>query len=344
MVGVSALLALVSRDAHSEIESRVALSLNWMRLTGAESCLDAGQLARSVERHLGRPVFASPSTATRNIEGWIEPARPGWHVALRASDADGRPLGYRELATTDENCASIERSIVLAVGLLAEAAQGPSADLPAGANAAPPPKTPSVAMAQPVLLPTTGEARNPQTNPIAPAALGQAEFGPAFDVAWGVLPDVALGVGLRATVTLHRLWMIDVSSDIWVPQERAQGSATASFARSDLALGACFVPLQSPSARLGTCLGAMGGLLTTHGEGTKSAETAQSPVFSGYGRIIGLVRLFSPVWVTGAATLSVPTARLTFYHRAEDGTDIDIWQMPAASVGGQLGLMLRFGS
>ena len=344
LVGVSAFLALVSRDVHSEIESRVALSLNWMRLSGAESCIDAGQLARNVERHLGRSVFASPATASRNIEGWIEPARPGWHVALRASDADGRPLGHRQLATTDENCASLERSIVLAVGLLAEAARGPSGALPDDVPAAPPPEMPRGAVAEPTFAPGIGEDRNPQKPPFAPAGLGQAEFGPAFDLGWGVLPDIALGVGLRATITAHRLWMVDFSSAFWVPQQRRQSQATASFARSDLALGACFVPWQSEFARLGTCLGATGGLLTTHGEGTKAAETAQSPMFAGYGRVIGLIRLLPPVWVTGSATLAVPTARWTFYHRAEDGNDIDVWQMPAVSAIGQLGLMLHFGS
>jgi hypothetical protein len=345
LLGVSALISFVPRIAKCDAGSRVALSLNWMRLAGAESCIDAGRLARSVERHLGQSVFVSPTTATRNIEGWIEPAHPGWHVALRASDADGHPIGHRELASTEDSCASLDRSIVIAIGLLAEAAQGPAVETgstvtPLDSLASVPPESPRVAPPEntPGLVPRDDRTLD------ARAATGQAELGPTLGVAWGRLPDIAFGVGLRATVLAHRLWMIDVASVFWVPQHIQQGSASATFARSDLELGACFVPLQSAAARLGTCVGATGGLITAQGEGTQLAQTAHRPVFAGYGRALGLIRLSPLVGVVGAAHLAVPITSFTFYHRAADGTQVDVWSMPAVSAGAELAVVLHFGS
>src|SRR5689334_19228900 len=90
-------------DARAD-EPRVAVSLNWIRLPGAEDCIDAAELARTVEQQLGRSIFVSPTWATRVIEGWSEPADNGWRVFLRASDAEGNASGQREFTTAGESC------------------------------------------------------------------------------------------------------------------------------------------------------------------------------------------------------------------------------------------------
>src|SRR6187401_3257715 len=88
-----------AKDARAD-EPRVALSLNWVRLPGSEDCIDAAELARTVEQQLGRSVFVSPTAATRVIEGWSELTPGGWRVVLRASDAEGNASGQRELASS----------------------------------------------------------------------------------------------------------------------------------------------------------------------------------------------------------------------------------------------------
>ena len=323
----------------AEGEPRVALSLNWMRLPGAESCIDAGGLARSVERHLGREVFVSPTAATRIVEAWVAPARPGWHVALRASDANGHPIGQRELTSPEESCTSLNRAIVIAVGLLAQSAEGPAPDAPGPSSPLEAVRDPLAAPA--VATPTALERTSARADTDRTSA-GQAEVGPAFDVGWGVLPNTAVGLAMRATMALSPSWMIDLSSDLWMPDSTAQGAVKGSFSRADLAVGVCPVVVRSSTLRFGLCAGATAGVVTANGAGS-SVETLRRPVFQGYGRALGLLRLASPVWLTAAATLAVPTTRWTFYHRAADGSDVDLWRMPAMAAGAQLGVMLHFG-
>jgi hypothetical protein len=218
LFGLSAWLS-ASRTALGAEDARVALALSWMRLPGAESCIAAGQLARNVERHLGRPVFVSPSAATRHIEAWVEPARPGWHVGLRASNAEGATLGQRDLTSPDASCSSLDRAIVIAVGLLAQEAEGPPIAAPDPVLPLPVPmqSPPPEAAPPPVRPDVTAPA------PSMPRSELGAELGPGFDLGWGVLPRTAVGLTMRAVIRVPRFGAIETGSRLWMPQ--AEGGA-----------------------------------------------------------------------------------------------------------------------
>ena len=333
-------LFTASQNALGAEDVRVALGLNWMRLPGAESCIDAGQLARNVERHLGRSVFVSPVVATRIIEAWVEPARPGWHVGLRASNADGNTLGQRELTSTDASCSSLDRALVIAVGLLAQEAEGPTI-------AEPDPLLSTAPLAiQPRPTEVAPPPMRPDVPPPAPLIRGselRAELGPAFDLGWGVLPRTAVGLGMRAAIHLPRWGTIDVGSRLWFPQAEGSADARGSFSRMDFSAGLCPFVTASDAASVGFCAGVIGGVVTAQGTGTGGSETLHRPLLETYGRLLGHLRVIAPLWVTGSATIGAPLTRWTFYHRLGDGSETDVWAIPALTGGAEIGLLLHFG-
>jgi len=338
LLWLSALFS-ASQTALGAEDGRVALGLNWMRLPGAESCIDAGQLARNVERHLGRSVFVSPVVATRIIEAWVEPARPGWHVGLRASNADGDTLGQRELTSADASCSSLDRAIVIAVGLLAQEAEGPTIAPPDSL-----PSTPPVA-----IEPRPPEVAPPPTRPDVPPPAPihgnelRAELGPALDLGWGILPRTAVGLAMRVAIHLPRWGTIDVGSRLWWPQAEGSADARGSFSRIDLSVGLCPFVAASDAAGLGFCAGVMGGVVTAQGTGSGGSETLNRPLLETYGRLLGHLRVFAPFWLTGSVTIGAPLTRWTFYHRLGDGSETDVWAMPALTGGAEIGLLLHFG-
>ena len=333
-------LFTASGTAFGAEDARVALALNWMRLPGAESCIDAGQLARNVERHLGRSVFVSPALATRIIEAWVEPAQPGWRVGLRASNADGATLGQRELTSADASCSSLDRAIVIAVGLLAQEAEGATIGQPE-----PLVSTVPAPIQQPppeVAPPPVPFDRPPVDTTIARSEL-RAELGPAFDLGWGVLPGTAVGVAMRTAIHVPRWGMLDIGSRLWLPQSAGSPDAVGSFSRVDLAIGLCPLVAASDAARLGFCAGVMGGVITAQGTGSGGSDTVSRYSLETYGRFLGLLRVIAPLWVTGSATIGVPFTRWTFYHRRGDGSETDVWAMPALAGGAEIGLLLHLG-
>jgi hypothetical protein len=333
--------ALCTASAHAlgGDEARVALSLNWMRFSGAESCMDAGEVARNVERHLGRQVFVSPAVATRIIEAWIEPARPGWRVGLRASNANGDPLGQRELTSADASCSSLDRAIVIAIGLLAQAAEGATVveAEPLVSAHAPLPQPAPVSVPPPVFI------DRPTLDSRSTSDALRAELGPALDVGWGVLPRTALGIGMRTAIHLPRWGTFDFGSRLWLPQSTGNIDAFGSFSRVDLAAGLCPVATARDGARLAVCAGLTAGLMTAQGTGSGGSDSVNRPLLEAYGRLLGLLRVFAPLWVTGSATLGAPFTRWTFFHRRGDGSEADVWSVPALSGAGEVGMLLHLG-
>jgi hypothetical protein len=297
--------------------------------------MDAGEVARGVERHLGRAVFVSPSLATRIIEAWIEPLRPGWHVQLRASDADGIPFGHRELTSPDESCTSLNRSIVIALGLLAQSANEATPDdtgPPESTQQPPPARAPT---------PVVNEKESGSARPSRRGLDGQ--FGPAVAFGWGMLPAPEVGIAMRATIALSPRWVLELGSQLWNPQVASVGPASGSFSRSDVALGACPFLLRTAASKVGVCAGVIGGAIAASGVGSAGADIARRPAILGYGRAVGLLRISSVAWITGAATLGVNAARWTFFHRTSDGSQIDVWSMPLLSGSAEIGLVFHFG-
>ena len=105
-LGVAALLVglcAVPRGARAEepaeavaVEPKRAAALSWVRLPGAEDCIDGTTLARRVEEKLGRPAFPAPREATLLVEGRAEKFDEAWALIRFERFEQVAELGFVE--------------------------------------------------------------------------------------------------------------------------------------------------------------------------------------------------------------------------------------------------------
>jgi hypothetical protein len=143
---VAAMVAMTASRAWADAPARRTSSLSWIRLAGADGCVSTQDLARDVELRLGRPVFVSPARADVSVEGHVEPLRggTGWRATIVLRDAQGAPLGTRELSRKDASCDAMREPVALVIAVMID----PDAAL----SPAPPPAPP---------IASTGEAPPP---------------------------------------------------------------------------------------------------------------------------------------------------------------------------------------
>src|SRR5690606_39206062 len=92
-------------------------SLHWVRLPGAEACMNSQELAQAVEARLGRSVFVSASQGELAVQGHVRKESPGFLVTLTVSRADGSITGKRELGPS-KDCRDLDEALVLVIALL----------------------------------------------------------------------------------------------------------------------------------------------------------------------------------------------------------------------------------
>lgn len=80
-------------------------------------CLTAAELARSVERRLGRPVFGL--RGSRHVDGVVAQAvePPRWRAQLSAVDEHGTVVGSREITADGDGCHCLDDSLVLVLAV-----------------------------------------------------------------------------------------------------------------------------------------------------------------------------------------------------------------------------------
>jgi hypothetical protein len=157
--GVIATLALVPSARAATDADRFALA--WVRAAGAEVCPSSPELARLVEATVGIPLTTS-TQATVLVDGLVAP-KPGggFQVLIRATTADGQPVGERRLESDDARCSDVTRStlLVLAVMINPDAA---SFGLPEGVRDALEQRDEQAAAATSVAASAAPNAQNPQ--------------------------------------------------------------------------------------------------------------------------------------------------------------------------------------
>lgn len=110
-VALSVVMCLLPRIVQAEPSRRPAL--HWVRLDGAESCIDPRSLAQRVEGITGS-VFVDAASADTSIEARIELVAPGSftvHVKL-ASTSDTRVASF-----TTESCRSLDNAIAFLIAM-----------------------------------------------------------------------------------------------------------------------------------------------------------------------------------------------------------------------------------
>jgi hypothetical protein len=254
-----------------------SFALNWVRDAGAESCLTSRELARLIERAVG-PVFALPADAELSIEGHVQRREPaGWSARISVSDAQGKLLGTRTLASAEPQCSALNLQIGLVVAMIIDpeialedlpeellsgfAGEGvdPAADLLAELQT----DKPAVRAAAPAVV---AKVEPPVPAPV-PAPSPRRQKPPVLESEWSVQAGLAIGseflayasagpwvgLGLR----FSELWSLALRSVLWLPNDVTlnDSSRTVSFTMSLSSLSGCVTPLRTSGFGWDACVG-----------------------------------------------------------------------------------------
>ncbi len=290
-------------------ERALATSLSWVRLPGAEGCIDSRTLAEGVERRLGRVTLVPPSRADRAIEGRVEPGKQGakWRVTLAVVGESGAVLGTREIEEAAADCRAMDDTLALVIALMIDpdsalAAVPPSSALiPPPAVAAPPPPPPP--------------PRPPSPPPPRRFQLAM-RGGPTFSL--GLLPSVGAGVALRVTVVPPVLFPFEVGGVLWAEQRVTSPGGTfgADVWMAFGTVAACPLHGELRGFFWASCAGVEVGAAHVGGFGfevTRAEDVVLANVSVGAQLRRNIV---GPVFGALGLGLSVPFLRLDLYYQA----------------------------
>ena len=324
---VAALLGVVGR-ADADTPPERTSSLAWVRMPGAEACIDARALMQAVELRLGRAAFVAPTRGEAAIEARIERLQSpdAWHATITVFDATGARTGLRELQTERADCRAIDDELELVIALLID---------PSALQAAPMPPTPPVVSpvtppaARPAAPPAPLVRPPPSPAPGRPWRVG-VEAGPIVGV--GLQPgDVGAGIAFRAHVAPPRGPSFDLGGSFWADNlvETAAGDRTFSLAYGSLSV--CPIDLTPSDIELTTCLGAQLGSLRVNGVGIPSKYRQEQLVVDLFADA-RLRRFLGPLFGSFGLGIAVPTVRDRFYFTDAQGARHDVFQMSPVAV------------
>jgi hypothetical protein len=318
-IAIGAAIAASTAPVRAEGAPRTS-SLGWVRLAGAESCIDARALAQAVEQRLGRAVFVSPAQADVQIEGRIEPAPlgqglgwPGFRAHLTLTGANGAVLGTRELEALPHegnvSCRTLDEQLALVIALLIDpdAALGPR---PAPA----PPAAPRVVVER-VFVPV------PVTPPPPPRSPWEESLAIGAASGLGLLPGATIALSLRADLTPPKLFPFEIGGAVWLDARAEPPGSSGSTKGAMLALaygmiGACPLFHRSGGTRLAGCAELGVGAVRSVGYGfnKESGVAAEQPVVNAglAGRVTQTI--VGPLEIGIGLSLVVPLRRARFYY------------------------------
>src|SRR4051812_7372424 len=111
-------LALVSPRHASAAPERVTYALGWTRMPGTESCMSAGELARTVEKRISNSAWAAASVADVQLEGYVERRAGSYHAHVKLTSKSGAILGERDLENEDPTCGPLDQAVTLMLALV----------------------------------------------------------------------------------------------------------------------------------------------------------------------------------------------------------------------------------
>lgn len=334
-LGLATGLALVSASVRAQEKAAPRTSsLSWIRLAGADACVSTQELARDVEKRLGRAVFVSPAQADVSVEGHIEADSPaaGFRATITLRDATGALRGTRELKRKDVSCTEMREplALIIAVMIDPDAAlrdKGKQVEEPAPLVDVTPHVTGKDA---------TPRAQEPASPP-PPTAAPPWHFdgGASLAGSVGLLPNV--GVGLSAGGLLEPPGFVPLQGfgAAWFDNDAPAdgGSGVGTFSLLSAGVGIC--PLRARGERLFAyaCVNGHGGLLTSRGAGFDQVRPDERKVTVS-GAVEGRVhlRVAGPLAVRAGVSALVPFWRDTFVFRRADGTTAPLFR-PAAIAG-----------
>lgn len=324
----AALSVATATTARASPREPVHAALEWHRLPGGESCIEATALERAVETRLGRTVFVGRSSADVVIVARIGPARsgPGWVVDLELRTAEGHVIGTRELTTTDSSCSALNPSLALVVALMIDI---PKSQLP--------PRTVQRTPAPPLERPTP--IRLP---PERPPSHWRVEVKLTATTALGLLPGVAPGARLGWGFKPPGFFLTELDATLYAKSEVRSGSVGSRFSLVSAGLYICPVSLGTSGARLWGCLSGGLGLISSEGFGFARNLRQNRPLYSAGLQVRAAVPLAGPLELRGGLGFGVPLTRDRFTYRTTAGREIELFRIAPIFGGGELGLGLSF--
>jgi hypothetical protein len=297
--------------------------LEWVRLEGAGSCIDAAELEARVQRRLGTDPF--DPRASRSIEGVARRTATVWRaqIAVRAHPDDANPP-LRELESGADDCESLSNAVVLAVALAVDPA---AAFNDAGEKAS---ATPRSVEAPP--------ARAPSIPASKPAPKGRADLGVASQL--GLLPHASLGIGLGAGTALTQSFELALRARAF-PEVEVSAEPSYAVGLFTLTLELCALARPAKVLELRTCAGPSVGLLhaaVLAGDRTQPGERASLIAELGLDAAFAVTRALA---LELGARAAVPVTR---YRFTLEGSDDALFVQSAVAAMAHIGLELRFGA
>jgi hypothetical protein len=299
--------------------------LEWVRLAGAGSCIDAAELEARVKRRLGTEPF--DPRASRSIEGVVQRTGAVWRaqIVVRARSDDANPP-RRELESAAADCESLGNAIVLAVALAID----PEAAFSDATVKRPPPPPPVEAP-----TPTAPESRTAS----AEATLaGRAELTLAGQL--GLLPKASLGLSVGVATELTRRFELGLRARAF-PEVEVGGEPSYAVGLTALTLELC--PVARPGQRvvLRACAGPSLGLLHAAvlvGDRTQPGQRASLAAELGLDAAFALTPTLA---FELSARAAVPVTR---YRFTVEGSEQALFAQSVIAGMASAGVELRFGA
>lgn len=303
-------------------------AFDWVRLPGAEGCIDAPALVQAAELRIGPAALTASSSAARAIHASVAPAhdQATFRATFTLTGADGTVLGTREIWTASADCRAMDDDLTLVLALLIDPRASIAQDPPA-APASPAASSSASAATSPA--PASEPAAEAEAEP-APAPLPPRRWAAAVRAggvfSLGFFPSVGSGLSVRAALTPPGFVAIEVGGVAWTEQRasRPEGTFGADMWIAYGALAICPLGTDWGGFLWAACAGLEIGAVHAGGYGPAITYTQDVPIAS---LALGArVRRAIVGRFFGAAglDLSVPFVRPDLYYRAA-GQDREIF-------------------
>jgi hypothetical protein len=324
-----ALLAGATANATGEAPDRNAagatglpgVHLSWVRGDGASVCPDAAAIEAEVTERLGASPFAR--APTQFIEALVTQKAEGFQVTIAMRGGDGTLIGSRALTSSPGDCRSIATAAALTIAIMID---------PDALARAPAPRPPP---APPPVAPSAPGGHFPAGRVTAMAGAG-----------WGLVPGVAPGAGLAATIDLPGPFAVGATAVLYPEQRTDPPDDGFAFGLTYGELAGCYVPLAhlAPEARLRLelCAGAAAGLL----HAVVFSGTATAPGERWTFAPAQLTRVIIPIFQAFVAEIALeatePLPRHAFFVAGRPVGMDTVFVQPVVTVAGWGGVGLRW--
>jgi hypothetical protein len=282
-------------------EASLLVALTVQHGSGADACLGADALSRSVEKRLQRRVFVDASRADLRFVVSFERRGAELEARIDVSDVGGRPRGSRSLVTAG-HCSTLDDSLALSVALLVDQPPEPDPELEPQATPDAEPSSagepPTPPMSKPAPRPPTPITIPEDVN--APREPWHARLGLAGGASWGTLPGIRPGVALYVKLLPRQVYPILVGAEMFgnaIAERDSRSGARVRLLRARVAL--CPSLHESSIQAVNLCVGQKLGWLRVEGYGFDHAAREQRLTYALSVGAESTLRLVGPLAARG---------------------------------------------